>query len=139
MNTRAGIEIDELSVELKDLAGVVSLLAIAAELDRSADDDYSATAYIIYNALLDIVEKMKLLSKCVIATERQLLAALADAGAEKDPLRLWITIEDTGSAAQKHYFATYDQTDQIRKILEQDDVPDDAVEKDDAESEENKI
>ena len=134
--TTAGVQLGDLANELKDLAGVVFSLAMATDKDTDTDDDYSATAFVVYYALLDIVGKMNVLSDRVIFVNRELRTL--DIDLQLDQHKVWIKVG--GSKPEfTHYLVTHDQVDRVREILNREDVPDDYEEKDDAESEKNEV
>ena len=124
--TTAGVQLADLADELKDLAGVVFSLARATDTDSDTDDDYSATAHVIYYALLDIVGKMKVLSDRVIYVNQELRTL--DIDLQLDQHKVWIKV-DRGKPELTHYLATHDQADLVIEILSRDDVPDDSEEK----------
>ena len=105
------VRIDNLANELNDYASIADLIATAADLDGDASKQYAAAADILYNGLDDIVKKMRILE---------------DHTSDTDPYRVWITTTKQGE--KLWHFATYDQIDRIREILNEDDEDEDGEE-----------
>ena len=105
-----GIKLDDLSDELKDYSEVAFTLSYAMEQD-SETRHYSATAFVLYKGLNDVIAKMNVLAERIIAGDQYCTLK------EAIPRKHWVLID---SGRLNWYLATEKQIDLVRKALSYD-------------------
>jgi len=117
-----GVKLDDLANNLRGYAGVAHALCHMLEADCGESSLQYHAADTLECGLLDIERKMRILADCAIERDKQSSAS----NPQPDPFKVWLKTHIHGET--QWHLATEKQIDQIRELLDHDDLATDTAE-----------